>query len=191
MKAKTDSQTEAMNAIDKFIGNRIRVRRTLLAISQLELANLLHVSFQQVQKYERGTNRIAGSRIWQLARVLNIPVNYFFDGIENYLEANGYENVIEYAKDCFFDSCDNYHIMKQPYDKQIILRELVDSFVQIKNSALADGILNLVKQLSEVKLQPVQPIVKKQPVKRLPKETPKKAKKQPSKTTKKQSKKRP
>lgn len=182
-KSETETQSEAMNAIDRYIGNRIRVRRTLLAISQLEMAKMLHVSFQQVQKYERGTNRIAGGRIWQLSRVLNIPVTYFFDGIENFLEANGYENVIEYAKDCFFDSCDNYHIMKQPYDKQIILRELVDSFVRIKNPSLADGILNLVRQLSEIESQPVQPIVKKQPVKRTPKKTPK--------TTRKQSKKRP
>ncbi len=166
MKRKTNSQIEAMDAIDKFIGNRFRVRRTLLAISQLEMADLMHVSFQQIQKYERGSNRIAGSRIWQISRILNIPVTYFFDGIETYLEANGYDNVVEYAKDCFFDGCDSYHIMQQPYDKQVTLRELVDSFVQIKNPSLADGVLNLIKQLSEIDSKPLQKKTRKQPTKR-------------------------
>ena len=158
---ETNPELEVLTAIDKYIGNRIRVRRTLLGISQLTLAELMHVSFQQIQKYERGNNRISGGRIWQISRVLNVPVSHFFEGIETHLIAQGYDNVIEYAKDCFFDGYDNYNILKQPYDKHQLLRELVDSYAQIKNQALADGILNLVKELSNIDSNQNQPSTRK------------------------------
>ncbi len=139
------------NAIEKYIGMRMRVRRNLLGISQLEMAEMLHVSFQQVQKYEKGNNRISGSRFWQLSRILNVPVSYFFDGIELYLNAQGFD-VIEYSQDCFFDS-DEYHIISKPSDKHFALRELVDSYSQIKNKSVAEGLLNVIKQMATADME--------------------------------------
>ena len=67
------------NPIDVHVGNRIRLRRTLLGMSQERLAEQIGLTFQQVQKYERGANRIGASRLYQLSRVLDVPVSFFFD----------------------------------------------------------------------------------------------------------------
>ena len=67
------------NPIDVHVGNRIRLRRTLLGISQTTLAEGLGLTFQQVQKYERGANRVSSSRLFDTARVLDVPLSYFFD----------------------------------------------------------------------------------------------------------------
>ena len=67
------------NAIDIHVGSRIRLRRTLLGMSQGKLGDAIGLTFQQVQKYERGANRISSSRLFDLARVLDVPLAYFFD----------------------------------------------------------------------------------------------------------------
>lgn len=67
---------------DIHIGRRLRERRVSLGMSQSELADKLGVSFQQVQKYESGANRISGSRLWDICNVLDVAVGYFFEGLE-------------------------------------------------------------------------------------------------------------
>lgn len=67
------------NPIDVHVGSRVRLRRTLLGMSQEKLGEAIGLTFQQVQKYERGANRIGSSRLFDLARVLDVPVAYFFD----------------------------------------------------------------------------------------------------------------
>ncbi len=69
------------NPIDIHVGNQLRVRRTLRGLSQTELAAAVGLTFQQVQKYEQGTNRISASRLYRLANVLRVSVLYFFEGI--------------------------------------------------------------------------------------------------------------
>jgi transcriptional regulator with XRE-family HTH domain len=66
------------NPIDVHVGTRIRLRRTLLGISQERLAEAIGLSFQQVQKYEKGANRVGSSRLYDLARILDVPLSYFF-----------------------------------------------------------------------------------------------------------------
>ena len=66
------------NPIDVHVGSRIRGRRTLLGLSQMALAEALGVTFQQVQKYERGVNRVSSSRLFDVSRILDVPVAYFF-----------------------------------------------------------------------------------------------------------------
>jgi transcriptional regulator with XRE-family HTH domain len=65
--------------IDVHVGSRIRLRRTLLGLSQERLGDALGLTFQQVQKYERGINRVGASRLFDLARVLDVPISFFFD----------------------------------------------------------------------------------------------------------------
>jgi len=65
--------------IDVHVGSRVRLRRTLLGMSQEKLGEALGLTFQQVQKYERGVNRIGASRLFDLARVLDVPISFFFD----------------------------------------------------------------------------------------------------------------
>jgi transcriptional regulator with XRE-family HTH domain len=70
---------EGPNPVDVHVGSRVRLRRTLLGMSQERLGDALGLTFQQVQKYERGANRIGASRLHELSRVLDVPVAYFFE----------------------------------------------------------------------------------------------------------------
>jgi len=67
------------NAIDIHVGARVRLRRTLLGLSQEKLGEALGLTFQQVQKYERGINRVGASRLFALARVLDVPITFFYE----------------------------------------------------------------------------------------------------------------
>ncbi len=71
------------NPIDVHVGTRVRLRRTLLGMSQEKLGEALGLTFQQVQKYERGANRIGSSRLFDLSRVLDVPVSFFFDDMSD------------------------------------------------------------------------------------------------------------
>jgi transcriptional regulator with XRE-family HTH domain len=74
-------KSEKPNPIDVHVGGRVRLRRTLLGMSQERLGDALGLTFQQVQKYERGTNRIGASRLFRVSQVLDVPVSFFFDDI--------------------------------------------------------------------------------------------------------------
>jgi transcriptional regulator with XRE-family HTH domain len=65
--------------VDIHVGSRVRLRRTLLGMSQEKLGNALGLTFQQVQKYERGANRIGSSRLYHLSQILDVPISFFFD----------------------------------------------------------------------------------------------------------------
>ena len=67
--------------VDVHVGKRLRVRRSLLGMSQEKLAEAIGLTFQQVQKYERGVNRISAGRLFQFSRILDVPVSYFYDQI--------------------------------------------------------------------------------------------------------------
>jgi transcriptional regulator with XRE-family HTH domain len=67
--------------IDKHVGNRIRARRNTLKLSQTELGEALNITFQQVQKYEKGSNRVSASVLYMMSGILEVPVDYFFDGL--------------------------------------------------------------------------------------------------------------
>src|SRR6476469_8445027 len=76
------------NPTDKHVGSRVRMRRMMLGMSQEKLGDALHLTFQQVQKYEKGTNRIGASRLQQIAHFLQVPVSFFFEGAPD-LPGNG------------------------------------------------------------------------------------------------------
>jgi transcriptional regulator with XRE-family HTH domain len=71
---------KAPNPIDKHVGSRVRMRRMMLSMSQEKLGDSLGLTFQQVQKYEKGTNRIGASRLQQISLILQVPVSFFFEG---------------------------------------------------------------------------------------------------------------
>lgn len=72
---------KSANLIDAHVGSRVKMRRTLLGISQERLGNQLGITFQQVQKYEKGANRIGASRLQSIASALSVPIAYFFEGL--------------------------------------------------------------------------------------------------------------
>jgi len=73
------------NPVDVHVGGRVRLRRTLLGISQERLGDAVGLTFQQIQKYERGANRIGASRIYELSRILDVPVSFFFEDMPDEL----------------------------------------------------------------------------------------------------------
>jgi len=92
------------NPIDKHVGARVRLRRLMVGMSQGRLGEALDVTFQQVQKYEKGANRIGASRLQQLARVLEVPPSYFFDGAPSgdgsavgFAESGGSSNTVDFV----------------------------------------------------------------------------------------------
>jgi transcriptional regulator with XRE-family HTH domain len=78
------------NFIDVHVGNRIRMRRLIVGISQEKLGELLGITFQQVQKYEKGANRISASRLYYAAKTLGVPVQFFFDDLAGVDDQNGF-----------------------------------------------------------------------------------------------------
>lgn len=121
----------AANAIDRKVGQRVRSRRLEIGMSQERLAELLGVTFQQVQKYEKGVNRIAVSRLWDIAHALELPISRFFEGVG----ARGVaESRHEYADDA----------MASPEGTQ-----LMALFASIKSQRLRRKVLELVRTLTE------------------------------------------
>ena len=99
-------------------------------MSQTEVANALGVTFQQVQKYERGTNRVGASRLYDLSRILSVPVQFFFEGLENQpneLNADG-ENIV--------------HLMKPD------TIELVEAYYKVDNPQVRRQILSTIRSIS-------------------------------------------
>ena len=80
--------------VDVHVGNRVRLRRTLLGINQTQLGEAVGLTFQQVQKYERGTNRISASRLFQFALILDVPVSYFFDDLDEGVKASSPDDIL-------------------------------------------------------------------------------------------------
>ena len=114
--------------IDQHVGERIRQRRILLGYTQEQLAETLSISYQQVQKYETGANRVSAGRLFQISKHLDVPVGYFFDGIADELAGEG-QSV---AGDGSY--------------RRII--ELVRHFQSIVDPAIRNSVLSLVKTLA-------------------------------------------
>jgi len=77
----TKHAPRSANPVDVHVGTRVRLRRQILKMSQEKLGDNLGVTFQQVQKYERGSNRVGASRLWKMSQVLEVPIAFFFEGL--------------------------------------------------------------------------------------------------------------
>lgn len=81
LKERTEPANRASD-IDKYVGSKIRERRIMMGLSQQQMADMIGVTYQQAHKYERGINRISAGRLYEITQVLNVPISYFFDGLE-------------------------------------------------------------------------------------------------------------
>ncbi len=130
------------NPIDVHVGTRIRQRRALLGMSQGNLATALGLTFQQVQKYERGANRVGSSRLFDLSRVLDVPISYFFDGMS--------ENVTQYSPRMIISGLTKEPVhehVADPMNKRETL-ELVRAYYRIKDGRVRKSLFELVRLLS-------------------------------------------
>ncbi len=112
---------------DVHVGGRVRMRRMLLGMSQTKLGDALGLTFQQIQKNETGINRIGSSRLYQLSHILDVPVAYFFEGLEGDLLAESFNNVMS---------------------KRETL-ELVKAYYRIPDSAVRDALRKMAKAMAK------------------------------------------
>ena len=127
---------DAPNPIDQHVGRRVRMRRKVLAISQQKLGAALGLTFQQVQKYEKGTNRIGASRLQQISDILRVPVAFFFEGAPIASAPHGSNgSALSMAQIDDFVSDSNG------------LR-LIAAFMRINNAALRRRIVMLVQEIA-------------------------------------------
>ena len=129
---------KAPNPIDKHVGSRVRMRRMMLSMSQEKLGDALGLTFQQVQKYEKGTNRIGASRLQQIAHILQVPVSFFFDGAPHLPGVVRHDGMAEapspaYVSD-FLATSDGLALTK--------------AFMRITDSKLRRRIVDLVEQIA-------------------------------------------
>jgi transcriptional regulator with XRE-family HTH domain len=129
--------TRSANPIDRYVGARIRSRRHMLDMSQEALAERLGISFQQVQKYERGANRVSASRLDQLRRVLQVSVSFFFEGVPNSADKTGRANEVPFPS----------------YVSEVLAtaegRALIKAFASIHSPTLRSSIVGLVKAMRD------------------------------------------
>lgn len=133
------------NPVDVYVGNRLRSRRILLGISQKKVAEKLGITFQQVQKYECGSNRISASRLWDISQILKIPVEYFFSGMEGEIQ-NQSPMMQAKPQDEIFVS-DIFKI-EDPMLNQETIR-LVTAFTKIKNKRVSAMLRALMVELAK------------------------------------------
>ena len=125
------------NPVDKHVGSRVRMRRMMLSMSQEKLGDALNLTFQQVQKYEKGTNRIGASRLQQISNILQVPVSFFFEGaphVGHHSSGMSEAPSPAYVSD-FLATSDGLALTK--------------SFMRIKNGKLRRRIVDLVEQIAD------------------------------------------
>ena len=135
------SRTGKPNPIDIHVGGRVRLRRTLLGLSQEKLGAAVGLTFQQIQKYERGANRIGASRMYALSRVLDVPVAFFFEEMPPEISGIGGKPVPGLAEK--FQA----EFSHDPLAKRETL-ELVRAYYRIKDSNVRKRLYGLIKTLS-------------------------------------------
>jgi transcriptional regulator with XRE-family HTH domain len=124
------------NPTDKHVGSRVRMRRMMLSMSQQKLADGLGLTFQQVQKYERGANRIGASRLQQISHLLQVPIAFFFEGAPNASAPPGSNgSALSMAQiDEFVSDLDGLRLIR--------------AFMRIDNAAVRRRIVMLVQEIA-------------------------------------------
>lgn len=127
--------------VDVHVGSRVRLRRTLLGMSQDKLGKALSLTFQQIQKYERGANRIGSSRLYKLSQILDVPVSFFFDDMPPEVTGKG-TGMAEGGKQSFE--------VGQLSRRETL--ELVRAYYKIKDPLVRKKLFEMVKALGKSSL---------------------------------------
>lgn len=140
-------QSEAMapgkqpNPIDVHVGSRLKLRRTMMGMTQEKLGDALGVSFQQVQKYEKGANRIGASRLQEIARILDVPVSFFFEDAKQAVEPPAARVEFGFAEDVgTFDG---------PRGSSSEAHALAKAFTRIADARIRRRVIDLVETLAD------------------------------------------
>ena len=143
----SESGESRPSPIDVHVGSRIRLRRTLTGMSQERLGEALGLTFQQVQKYERGVNRVGASRLYDLSRVLDVPISFFFDDMPDTSgNGNGSTHVAGFAERGEFGGHAD-----DPLAKRETL-ELVRAYYRITDAAVRKRVFDLIKSMGPTEI---------------------------------------
>ena len=138
---RTKTDESGPNPVDIYVGSKVKSRRLILGLSQEELATSIGLTFQQVQKYERGTNRISVSRLVDICRVLKVQIDYFFDGSFSAARP-GTRNLAMKG----FSDTKQEALEPDPLMKRDVL-ELVRAYSRIKSPQMKKQILEMAKAM--------------------------------------------
>ncbi|MCW5692456.1 MAG: helix-turn-helix transcriptional regulator [Pseudolabrys sp.] len=127
--------SKAFNSTDKYVGARLRMRRLMLDLSQTEVADHVGLTFQQIQKYEKGFNRISASRLQQFGTLLHVPVSFFFEGAPSQNE--GHRSTGRSLENEFIDFLSTSEGLA-----------IAKAFVAIKNPSLRRSIVSMVEKIA-------------------------------------------
>ena len=136
------------NPIDVHVGNRIRLRRTLLGLSQEKLASMLGLTFQQVQKYERGMNRVGASRLWDIGKVLEVPINFFYEDMDKSVANQSPRMFSIHDAEPLYLAEDEEVYNADPMQRQETI-ELVKAYYKIPNRKAAKHLFDLIVSMSK------------------------------------------
>lgn len=125
------------SGVDTHVGGRVRMRRKLLGVSQDQLAESLGLTFQQVQKYERGANRISASKLFRIAEILGVDVSYFFDGLPDPIDGAETDGAVTHM-----------HGVMQAFLQTSEGVELAEIFPRIASGRVRRQILDLVRTMA-------------------------------------------
>ncbi len=139
---QTMGKARQAHPVDVHVGGRVRLRRVFLGYSQEKLANALGLTFQQIQKYERGANRISASKLYELSRILSVPVTYFFEGVEADGEPGGTG-----GQEAGAQGTSNIHSSDPDFTNQRETLQLISSYYRIPDAKVRAEVLSLLKTL--------------------------------------------
>jgi transcriptional regulator with XRE-family HTH domain len=134
------------NPVDVHVGKRIRLRRTILHITQQQMAEMLGLTFQQVQKYEKGMNRVGASRLWDISRVLNVSMSFFFEDMDEDIASQSPRMLNK--DESYFAAEKQYPFDDDPMKRAETL-ELVRAYYKIHNRTIARNLYELIIGLSK------------------------------------------
>ncbi len=143
--AEAGERESRPSPIDVHVGSRIRLRRTLLGMSQERLGDALGLTFQQVQKYERGANRVGASRLFDLSRVLDVPVSFFFDDLPAPYAAAGARSSLHQGSG-FAEAQDGFGGGDDLFTRKETI-DLVRAYYRISELPVRKRVLDLIKSM--------------------------------------------
>ncbi len=137
------------NPVDVHVGNRIRLRRTILGYSQQFMARKLGLTFQQVQKYEKGCNRVGASRLWDISKVLKVPMDFFFEDMDKEVESQSPMMLTMPDNESVTMLSEEADEMDLDPMKRKETLELVRAYYRISNRKIAKHLFDLIVTMSK------------------------------------------
>lgn len=138
------SSRSKIDPVDVYVGRQLKNRRIMLGLSQQDLGDVVNVSIQQIQKYEKATNRVSSSKLFYFAKLLQVPITYFFDKL---LENNSAEDPAKINSIALAEHQSNFTNEDEIPEREVV--NLIRAFSDIKQPHLRKKIIELIRGMNE------------------------------------------